>query len=80
MFSLLVSNACLGCHAIDKTVVGPSFQDVAARYGERSDAQKLLADSIRNGGSGNWGAIAMPPMAALTESLALALAAFILEN
>jgi cytochrome c551/c552 len=77
---LLAANACLGCHAIDKKVVGPSFQDVAARYGDRADAQKLLADSIQSGGSGKWGEMAMPPMAALTESQALALAGYILEQ
>ena len=77
---LLASNACLGCHAIDTKVVGPSFKDVAARYKERSDALASVVKSIQQGGSGNWGEMAMPPMAALTEPQARALAAYILEQ
>ena len=30
--ALAKQNACLGCHAVDKKVVGPSFQAVAKKY------------------------------------------------
>jgi cytochrome c len=26
------SNACMGCHAVDRKLVGPSFQQIAAKY------------------------------------------------
>lgn len=29
---LAKQNACLGCHALDKKIVGPSFQAVAKKY------------------------------------------------
>jgi len=59
--SLLQGHGCVACHAIDKTIVGPAFRDVAARHGSRSDALVYLSDKIRSGGSGTWGAIPMPP-------------------
>jgi len=31
-FALAKQNACLGCHAVDKKIVGPSFQSVAQKY------------------------------------------------
>jgi cytochrome c len=31
------ANACMGCHAVDRKVVGPSFQQIAAKY--KGDAQ-----------------------------------------
>ena len=48
---------CLACHSLEKKMVGPSFRDIAAKNG---DAAKL-ADSIKNGSKGRWGAIPMPP-------------------
>ncbi|MFT6368004.1 MAG: cytochrome c551/c552 [Halioglobus sp.] len=75
---LLNANACLGCHAIDAKIVGPSFRDVAAKYTGQASAESELATSIKNGGSGKWGAIPMPPMAGLSDAEAKALAAYIL--
>lgn len=30
--ALLNANACVGCHAVDRKVVGPAFHEVAAKY------------------------------------------------
>lgn len=35
---LLTANACMGCHAIDHKVVGPGFNEVAAKYKNENDA------------------------------------------
>lgn len=51
---------CTACHATDHKVVGPSFQDVAAKY-RGKDVEAALFDKIKNGGSGVWGQIPMPP-------------------
>jgi len=52
---------CLACHAVDKKLVGPAYQDVAKKYkGDKSAAEKL-AGKVKGGGSGVWGAIPMPP-------------------
>src|SRR5438105_9466942 len=56
---LLADNDCRSCHAADRTVVGPSYSDIAKRYAGQGDATEKLAHSIRQGGSGNWGSVAM---------------------
>lgn len=58
---LLQKNACVGCHAMDGKLVGPSFKDVAGKYKGRADAVNYLAGKIRSGGQGVWGSMPMPP-------------------
>lgn len=58
---ILSKNACLACHAIDKKLVGPAYKDVAAKHKDDANAAQLLAKHIREGSSGVWGPIPMPP-------------------
>jgi cytochrome c len=52
---------CQACHALDKKVVGPAYREIARKYaGDKSAAEKLV-HKVKNGGSGVWGAIPMPP-------------------
>jgi cytochrome c len=69
---------CLGCHAAATRLVGPAYREVAERY--RGDAQALamLTQRIREGGSGRWGEMAMPPQTKLSQADAKRLAAWIL--
>ncbi|KVV48156.1 cytochrome C [Burkholderia territorii] len=53
-------NACMGCHAVDRKLVGPSFKDIAARYKSDPQAVAKLTKKVKDGGSGVWGAIPMP--------------------
>jgi cytochrome c551/c552 len=78
--ALLTANACLGCHALQQAVVGPAFSAVAAKYRGDATASALLANSIRQGGVGKWGQVAMPPMAHLGDDQIRALAAFVLKQ
>ena len=78
--ALLASNICLSCHAIDRKVVGPAFQEVVARYAGDDQAQDKLIDSIRQGGTGKWGEIPMPPFPKLTDSQARIQADFVLAQ
>jgi cytochrome c len=77
---LAQKNACLACHAVDKKLVGPSFQSVAAKYAGQKDAEAQLAESIKKGGSGKWGAIPMPAQAALSQGDATTLSAWVLAG
>jgi cytochrome c len=52
---------CTACHAADKRIVGPSYKEVAAKYAGDSGAAAKLQQKVKNGGSGVWGAIPMPP-------------------
>jgi len=51
---------CMGCHAVDKKVVGPAYKDVAAKYAGQKDAVAKLAEKVIKGGSGAWGQVPMP--------------------
>lgn len=73
-------NACIGCHAVDKKVVGPAYQDIAKKYSGQKDAAVTLAKSIKAGGSGKWGPVPMPAQTTLSEADALALATWILAG
>jgi cytochrome c len=54
---------CQACHTVDKKLVGPAFKDVAKKYtGDATAADKLQA-KVKNGSTGVWGPIPMPPNA-----------------
>jgi len=40
------SQNCLRCHAVSKRKEGPSYADVAKRYKEDQDAEKILFEEI----------------------------------
>ena len=58
---LLTKYNCQACHTVDKKLVGPSYKEVAAKYVGDSTAAAKLEQKVKNGGSGAWGAIPMPP-------------------
>ncbi len=76
--ALAQKHGCLGCHAAATKLVGPSYQDVAAKYAGDKNAAAVLAKSIRQGGGGKWGEVAMPPQAQVSEADAKRLAVWIL--
>jgi cytochrome c len=51
---------CTACHAVDKKLIGPSYQDVAKKYATDKDAVAKLSKKVREGGVGAWGQIPMP--------------------
>ena len=59
--------SCRACHAMDKTLVGPPFRAVAARYKDDQLAIEKLKKSMLEGSSGKWGSMAMPPNQGLTQ-------------
>ena len=65
---LLNRNACLGCHAVEKQVVGPAFREVATRYKSDAAAPARLAKKLKEGGQGAWGQVPMPPNPGLTDA------------
>jgi cytochrome c len=77
---LAQKNACLACHAADKKLVGPAYQEIAKKYAGQKDAEAVLAQSIKAGGSGKWGPVPMPAQPALAEADAKALAVWILKG
>jgi cytochrome c len=64
---MLAKYACTACHTVDTKVIGPSFAEVAAKYRGQKDVLQKLAEKVRNGGSGAWGQIPMPPNPSLPD-------------
>lgn len=56
--ALMQKNNCTACHAADRRVMGPSWAEVAKKHAGKADH---ITDKIRQGGTGVWGAIPMPP-------------------
>jgi len=67
-FTLAKQNACLGCHALNKKIVGPSFESVAEKYQNDSNAQTFLKNKILKGGAGSWGVVPMPANTKLSDA------------
>jgi cytochrome c len=66
--ALMQRDGCAACHAIDKNVVGPAYQDVAAKYRGDKDALAKLSNKVKRGGSGVWGSIPMPPNTQVSDA------------
>ena len=78
--SLATKHNCSACHQADRKVLGPSYADIAAKYKGDANALKTLSVKIKAGGSGVWGAIPMPPNAALSDADMRALVQWILAG
>lgn len=53
---LVAKSNCLTCHKIDEAFTGPTYRQVAEKYGNEPDTIVAhLAQKIIKGGSGVWG-------------------------
>lgn len=77
---IALKNGCLGCHKIDKKIVGPSFKDIAQKY---KGSTNKITNSIKNGTNGKWedshGAI-MPAFKNISDKELEILSSWILNN
>ncbi|MFO0687946.1 MAG: family 16 glycoside hydrolase [Myxococcota bacterium] len=73
---------CETCHGERERIVGPAWQEIAARHAgaNRAATAAMLATRIREGGVGHWGSVAMPPHPDLSHDEATALALRVLET
>lgn len=69
---------CGNCHGLSDRKIGPAFLAVAARYRGQDVAQQLVYN-IKEGSSGNWGAVPAPPMHQVAEIDAFAMVSWILS-
>lgn len=76
---LAQSKNCLACHNTDQKLVGPSFKEIAGKYGGDAAGVDTLAGKIINGGGGVWGQIPMPPNPGVSEEEAKALVDWIMS-
>lgn len=64
---ILTKNACLACHAVDKKMIGPAYREVAKQHEGEADAAEVIATHIREGSTGIYGPIPMPPNPGITD-------------
>ena len=76
--ALAKAKGCYACHEVNAKKVGPAFKDVTKKYAGQSNAVDELAKKIKNGGSGVWGSVPMPPQN-VTDEEAKKLAEWVLS-
>ena len=69
---------CTSCHAIDKKVVGPAWNDVSKEYKGDAGAAAHLDTVIAKGGKGVWGPMPMPANPKVSDADRKALVDFVL--
>lgn len=79
VIALAKKRNCFACHMLDKKIVGPAWQDVAAKYRGDAGAQARMETKIGKGGGGVWGSVAMPAQPQVTADERAILARFILN-
>lgn len=72
--------ACVACHQPATKVVGPSWKDIGARYGEGKATAAQLAASIKAGSSGQWGPMPMPAQGQVPDADLQSLAQWLLDG
>lgn len=58
---LMSRSGCISCHRADQKLLGPGFNEVAARYRGDAQAMERLFRKVRDGGEGEWGDLPMQP-------------------
>lgn len=77
--SLVEGADCLACHTINEKMIGPAYQDVAAKYQNTPENIDMLADKIIQGSSGVWGDVPMAPHNGLSKESAKLMATYVLS-
>ncbi len=70
---------CIGCHKLDKKLIGPSYLDIAKKYPANDKSINYLSTKIIKGGSGVWGSIPMAAHSTLKKNEAQSMAKYILS-
>lgn len=77
--NLMAGADCISCHKEKEKSIGPSFLEIADRYASDSKAPEMLVNKIINGGSGNWGEVAMAAHPDLSPTEAKQMVEYILS-
>jgi len=71
---------CMACHAVSNKLVGPSYKDVADKYGSQKGAEDKLVQKVMKGGAGAWGPVPMPANPQVSEAEARSLVKWVLSH
>jgi cytochrome c551/c552 len=79
--SVLVQRlGCVACHAPAQPLVGPSFRDLAGRYGGEKGVLERLARKVVYGSVGSWGQVPMPSHPDADEAQVIRVIQWILDG
>ena len=79
-FTILRQSDCFNCHAVQQKLSGPSFRDIAAKYGASATTYERLSKKIMQGSRGVWGdSQQMPAHPNLKKEAATALARLVIQ-
>jgi cytochrome c len=76
---LIAKSDCVGCHKLDKKLIGPSYVEIAKKYPNNDKSVNYLAGKIIKGGSGVWGSMPMSAHSSLKKEEAKSMATYILS-
>lgn len=77
--ALAQKSGCLACHALDKKLVGPAWNEVGKKYAGDAAAAAQLAVKVKKGSKGAWGPIPMPPNATVKDADVKTMVDFVLS-
>jgi cytochrome c len=76
---LIAKSDCVGCHKLDKKLIGPAYLDIAKKYANTDKNINSLADKVIKGGSGVWGTMPMSAHSSLKKEDAKSMVKYILS-
>lgn len=76
---LIAKSDCIACHNKVQKVIGPSYEEIAAKYTLDDKTVDLLASKIIAGGQGVWGTVPMTAHANLSKEDAKEMVTYILS-
>lgn len=78
--NLAKKSGCLACHALDKKMVGPAWNEVGAKYAADPAAEReRLITAVKKGSKGVWGAVPMPGNVTVKDADVAVLVDFVLS-
>jgi cytochrome c len=79
-FTIMRQSDCFNCHAVQQKLSGPSFRDIASKYGASAATYEKLSKKIMKGSHGVWGdSQQMPAHPNLKKDAAIALAKLVVQ-
>jgi cytochrome c len=78
--ALANEKGCMACHGVNNKIVGPGYNEIAAKYKGQADAEASLVAKAKAGGQGVWGAVPMPPQGHVKDEDLKVLVRWILEG
>jgi cytochrome c len=76
---LIAKSDCIGCHKLDKKLIGPAYTEIAKKYTNNDKNINYLATKIIKGGSGVWGTMPMSAHSSLRTEDAKSMVKYILS-